>query len=188
MDKAAENTQVKGSVVLKSGIWYTLCTVIQKGIAFLTLPVFTRIMTQSDLGFFNTYATWITLFVTITTFDLPLSIIRSKHEVGKDGDSYAFSILTLTSVTTGVFALVCLLLVSCLLLSACYMEPDRVVDNQNGLDIVDNQGFTTVIILLLFLGSLIMISLGIIGYYVGNIYEEIKDRPRYIVSDTCGEE
>ncbi len=47
-------------------------------------------------------------------------------------------------------------------------------------------GFTTVIILLLFIGSLIMISLGIIGYYVGNIYEEIKDRPRYIVADTCG--
>ncbi len=48
-------------------------------------------------------------------------------------------------------------------------------------------GFTTVIILLLFIGSIIMISLGIIGYYVGNIYEEIKDRPRYIVSETCGE-
>lgn len=46
-------------------------------------------------------------------------------------------------------------------------------------------GFTTVIVLLLFIGSLIMISLGIIGYYVGNIYEEIKDRPRYIVADTC---
>lgn len=48
-------------------------------------------------------------------------------------------------------------------------------------------GFTTVIILLLFIGSLIMISLGIIGYYIGCIYDEIKDRPRYIVSDTCGE-
>ena len=48
-------------------------------------------------------------------------------------------------------------------------------------------GFTTVIILLLFIGSLIMISLGIIGYYVGNIYEEIKDRPRYVISATCGE-
>lgn len=45
-------------------------------------------------------------------------------------------------------------------------------------------GFTTVIILILLIGSLMMISLGIIGYYVGNIYEEIKDRPRYIVSDT----
>ena len=49
------------------------------------------------------------------------------------------------------------------------------------------EGFTTVIILLLFIGSLIMISLGIIGYYVGNIYEELKDRPRYIISATCGE-
>lgn len=48
-------------------------------------------------------------------------------------------------------------------------------------------GFTTVIILLLFIGSLVMISLGIIGYYVGNIYEEIKDRPRYIIADQCGE-
>lgn len=46
-------------------------------------------------------------------------------------------------------------------------------------------GFTTVIILLLFIGSLIMISLGIIGYYVGNIYEEIKDRPRFIVAEKC---
>lgn len=49
-------------------------------------------------------------------------------------------------------------------------------------------GFTTVIILLLFIGSLIMLSLGIIGYYLGNIYEEIKDRPRYIVADTCGDQ
>ena len=35
-------------------------------------------------------------------------------------------------------------------------------------------GFTTVIILLLFLGSIMMISLGIIGYYIARIYEEIK--------------
>lgn len=48
-------------------------------------------------------------------------------------------------------------------------------------------GFTTVIILLLFIGSLVMISLGIIGYYVGNIYEEIQDRPRYIIAEDCGE-
>jgi dolichol-phosphate mannosyltransferase len=46
-------------------------------------------------------------------------------------------------------------------------------------------GFTTVIILLLFIGSLIMISLGIIGYYVGNIYEEIKDRPRFVIAEKC---
>ncbi len=47
-------------------------------------------------------------------------------------------------------------------------------------------GFTTVILLLLFSASLIMISLGIIGYYVARIYEEIKGRPRYIISQTVG--
>ena len=47
-------------------------------------------------------------------------------------------------------------------------------------------GFTTVILLQLFTGSLIMISLGIIGSYIAKIYDEVKGRPRYIVSATCG--
>ena len=49
-------------------------------------------------------------------------------------------------------------------------------------------GFTTVIIIQLFTGSIIMISLGIIGYYIAKIYEEIKGRPRYVVSETCGKD
>ncbi len=48
-------------------------------------------------------------------------------------------------------------------------------------------GFTTVIVITLFIGSMIMISLGIIGYYIAKIYDEIKDRPRYIVSKKCGD-
>ena len=47
-------------------------------------------------------------------------------------------------------------------------------------------GFTTVILLLLFIGSLVMISLGIIGYYIARIYEEIKGRPRYIIEEYRG--
>lgn len=48
------------------------------------------------------------------------------------------------------------------------------------------EGFTTVILLQLIIGSILMICLGIIGYYVAKIYEEIKDRPRYIVAEECG--
>ncbi len=47
------------------------------------------------------------------------------------------------------------------------------------------EGFTTVILLQLLIGSVLMICLGIIGYYIAKIYEEIKDRPRYIVADRC---
>ena len=44
------------------------------------------------------------------------------------------------------------------------------------------EGFTTVILLLLIIGSILMISLGIIGYYISRIYEEVKRRPKYIIS------
>ncbi|MDE6838936.1 MAG: glycosyltransferase family 2 protein [Acutalibacter sp.] len=50
------------------------------------------------------------------------------------------------------------------------------------------EGFTTVILLQLLIGSILMICLGIIGYYVAKIYEELKDRPRYIIMEKSGEE
>lgn len=47
-------------------------------------------------------------------------------------------------------------------------------------------GFTTVILLELIVASLLMISLGIIGEYLARIYEEVKGRPRYIITDSIG--
>lgn len=46
-----------------------------------------------------------------------------------------------------------------------------------------SDGFTTVIILQCFTGSIMMISLGIIGYYIAKIYDEIKGRPKFIIRD-----
>ena len=46
------------------------------------------------------------------------------------------------------------------------------------------EGYTTLLIVMLFIGSAVMMSLGIIGYYISKIYEEIQLRPRYIVSET----
>ena len=42
-------------------------------------------------------------------------------------------------------------------------------------------GFTTVIILQCFTGSFIMMALGIIGFYISKIYDEVKGRPKYII-------
>ena len=49
------------------------------------------------------------------------------------------------------------------------------------------EGFTTVILLLLVIGGCILIGLGVIGQYIAAIFEEVKQRPRYIISkDTQG--
>lgn len=48
------------------------------------------------------------------------------------------------------------------------------------------EGFTTVILLLLIIGGFLMLSLGIIGHYIARIYEEVKGRPKYIISKVTG--
>ena len=42
-------------------------------------------------------------------------------------------------------------------------------------------GWSSLILSVWFLGSLILISVGVLGEYIGKIYNETKDRPRYII-------
>ncbi|HKY22407.1 MAG TPA: glycosyltransferase family 2 protein [Vicinamibacterales bacterium] len=47
-------------------------------------------------------------------------------------------------------------------------------------------GFATTIIVVLFLGGIQLVTLGIVGEYVGRMYEEVKARPLYVIGDTIG--
>lgn len=47
-------------------------------------------------------------------------------------------------------------------------------------------GFATIVISILFLGGIQLLCLGIVGEYIGRIYEEVKRRPMWIVREACG--
>jgi polyisoprenyl-phosphate glycosyltransferase len=47
-------------------------------------------------------------------------------------------------------------------------------------------GFTTLIVCVLLIGGIQLISVGILGEYIGRIYEEVKQRPLYVVRDRLG--
>ena len=48
-------------------------------------------------------------------------------------------------------------------------------------------GWTTIIASIWAIGGLILLSLGVIGEYIGKIYMETKERPRYIIEQFLNE-
>ncbi len=49
-------------------------------------------------------------------------------------------------------------------------------------------GWTSIVLSLWFIGGLVLFSIGMVGQYIGKIYMEVKERPRYIVEARVGEE
>lgn len=48
---------------------------------------------------------------------------------------------------------------------------------------VDVPGYASIVVLVLFLGGLQLMSLGILGEYMSKVYEQVKDRPIYILKE-----
>ena len=92
--------KISSKVVVKSGIWYTVSNFIFRSIAFLTTPIFARILSKAEYGEYNNINSWISLLVIIATCDLHTSIIRAKLDYEDDLERYSFSVLTLSSIIT----------------------------------------------------------------------------------------
>ena len=131
--------------------------------------------------FFRALSFWAGFKSTSVKFDV------EERKAGKSKWSFSglvkYAISNTTSFTTAPLKVVFILGIVLIIFSVA-LGIETLVNYFTG---VAADGFTTVILLLLIIGGCIMISLGVIGHYIARIYEEVKGRPRYIVSKTTDE-
>ena len=130
-------------------------------------------------GFFRAISYWVGYNKTTVEFDVMERVDGVSKWSTKDLVKYAIS--NISAYSTIPMQIVTVLGVIMLIIT-CIFGVWALIDKIIGRAL---EGMTTVIIITIFIGSIIMISLGIIGYYVARIYEEIKGRPKYIISRSC---
>ena len=74
----ASNSNNEESKALKAGVGYTLGNILVKGITFVSIPLFARLLTVSDYGVVNTFSAYVSIFSIIIGFAMHTSINNEK--------------------------------------------------------------------------------------------------------------
>ena len=86
------------SAPAKASIWFLICGFLQKGISFLTTPVFTRVMSEAEYGDFSVFNSWLSIFQIILTLNLAAGVYtRGLVKNEEDQDRFSSSMLGLTT-------------------------------------------------------------------------------------------
>ena len=84
------------SVQAKAAIWYAVCNIIQKGIIFLTTPVFSRLLTTEEYGISDIIISTSSLISPFVALATPSAILRYTIENKEDKRPYQVSLRILS--------------------------------------------------------------------------------------------
>jgi O-antigen/teichoic acid export membrane protein len=94
---------------VKAGIAYFIGNIFDKAIAFITIPVFTRLMSTSEYGVLSTYLSWVVILTAIAGLSLGNSVRTASVDYKDDLDGYISSITFLSLITGGILTALALL-------------------------------------------------------------------------------
>jgi O-antigen/teichoic acid export membrane protein len=94
---------------LTSGVWYVISNFIINAAVFITTPIFTRLLTHSEVGAFSNFTSWLSMLIIIATFNIPASVYLARFDYRDNLNEYIGSGLVLSSSITMVFFIVMLL-------------------------------------------------------------------------------
>lgn len=98
------------SAPVKASLAFTICSIIQKGIALLSTPIFTRIMTTEQYGKYSIYQSWYSILTIIGTLNLFAGVYNNGLTKWPERkNEYTSSLQGLSTVSTGILLCVYLL-------------------------------------------------------------------------------
>ncbi len=88
-------------------LWYSFSNVFVRGLAFLSTPIFARLLSQAEYGYFSNFTSWESILAIVVTLDFTASIARAKYDYDGKMDTYLSSILIVSNlVTLAVWAVI----------------------------------------------------------------------------------
>lgn len=79
--------------ILKAGLWYTLGNILVKAIAFLSLPIFTNLLTPEEFGVFGTYQAYETIITVFMCLGISGTVRTAYNDYSENFDRYISSII-----------------------------------------------------------------------------------------------
>lgn len=99
--KRAVDSYKKLSVQIRASVWFVICSILQKGISLITVPIFTRMMTTEQYGCFSTYVSWYNILLVFTSLSLYYgSFNNAMMKFKNDRAKYISSMQGLVTVLT----------------------------------------------------------------------------------------
>lgn len=98
------------SLPVKASLWYTICNVINKGLALLSTPIFTRIMTEEQYGTFSVFQSWYSILIIFTSLNVFLGgyqkgLILYQNDIRRFTSSQLGLTTTITVIVFGLYLL-----------------------------------------------------------------------------------
>lgn len=88
---------------LKAGVGYTVGNYLLKGIGFITVPLFARLMTQEDFGYYNTFMAYEGILYLFISLALHVSLKNAQYDYKKSLDKYTSSISLIPILMLSIF-------------------------------------------------------------------------------------
>lgn len=89
------------SIHIKATMWFVICSMLQKGISFIVVPIFTRILSPEEYGIYSLYLSVLQILTIITSLYLYYGVFTNgMNKFDKDRDRYVSSMQGLTLTIT----------------------------------------------------------------------------------------